>query len=139
MLESSGIQLNTSPLTTTPSLDPIPRLVLFDVGGVLVELSGIEVMLGWLGRSTPVDELWRRWLHSESVRRFETGRIDADEDIYPGVRQMLACIPHRYRRAILAFGMHVLHVRGPEGAQRGLESVGIISVDSLADRRAALL
>lgn len=217
-----------------PPLAPMDiRLVLFDVGGVLVELSGIEIMLGWLGNTVTADELWRRWLHSESVRRFETGRIDADEfardvirefglrlergaflesfarwplDLYPGVKQMLARIPRHYRRAVLsnsnalhwprilddmgvgdlfehrfvshltgrikpdtaafeevtrsigcepaevlflddnlinveaaaAFGMQVLHVRGCDEAQRGLEKLGIIAGARSAQDRAAL-
>jgi glucose-1-phosphatase len=105
------------------------RVLLFDVGGVLVELSGIEIMRGWLGKTITEEELWRRWLRSESVRKFETGRIDADEfaigviqefgiaiephrflesfidwpvGLYPGVLEMLALIPRYYRCALLS-------------------------------------
>src|ERR1700722_2974295 len=53
------------------------QVLLFDVGGVLVELSGVETMLEWLGRRVTADELWRMWLQSVPVRQFETGRIDA--------------------------------------------------------------
>ena len=49
--------------------------VLFDLGGVLVELAGVEKMLEWSREVDTTDELWRRWLHSDAVRRFETGRI----------------------------------------------------------------
>ena len=49
------------------------RVLLFDVGGVLVQLSGVEVMLEWLDHRISVDELWRRWLQSVPVRKFETG------------------------------------------------------------------
>jgi glucose-1-phosphatase len=104
-------------------------VVLFDVGGVLVELSGMETMLGWLGNSSTVDELWVRWLRSNSVRQFETGLMPAGEFAigvtrefglkidptqflesfagwplgpYPGVPEMLARIPSRYRRALLS-------------------------------------
>jgi glucose-1-phosphatase len=114
-----------------PGKDAPPHidLVLFDVGGVLVELSGMETMLGWLGNSVTVDELWVRWLRSTSVRQFETGLMDASEfaigvtrefelkvepeqflesfagwplGLYPGVMEMLARIPGRYRRALLS-------------------------------------
>ncbi len=105
------------------------RVVLFDMGGVLVELSGVEVMLAWLGNAITADELWRRWLMSEPVRKFETGRIDAHEfaagvtaefDLrvepglfleafigwptapFPGAMAMLARIPRSYRRAVLS-------------------------------------
>ncbi len=105
------------------------QVLLFDVGGVLVELSGVETMLEWLGRRVTADELWRMWLQSVPVRQFETGRIDAAEfaagviaefglpiepqqfldafigwptGLYPGTLEMLARIPRTYRRAILS-------------------------------------
>jgi len=108
---------------------PDIRVVLFDVGGVLVELTGIEVMLGWLGKTTTIEEMWRRWLRSEPVRQFETGRIEPDEfairvtrefelpvdprrflesftqwptGLYPGTLEMLARIPSSYQRALLS-------------------------------------
>jgi len=105
------------------------QVLLFDVGGVLVELSGVETMLEWLGRRVTADELWRMWLRSEPVRKFETAHIDAHEfaagvtsefalpiepqqfldafigwptGLYPGTLEMLARIPRTYRRAILS-------------------------------------
>jgi HAD superfamily hydrolase (TIGR01509 family) len=105
------------------------RVLLFDMGGVLVELHGVEVMLEWLDNTLTADELWRKWLMSEPVRRFETGRIGADEFAagvasefglkvpsqqfldafigwptapYPGALAMLARIPRSYRRAVLS-------------------------------------
>jgi putative hydrolase of the HAD superfamily len=103
--------------------------VLFDAGGVLVELSGMETLLGWLKDGVTVDELWVRWLRSQSVREFETGLIDAGDfavavtrefglpvepeaflesftgwplGLFPGTLGMLARIPRRYRRALLS-------------------------------------
>jgi len=105
------------------------RVLLFDVGGVLVQLSGVEVMLEWLGHGISEDELWRRWLQSVPVRQFETGQIDANEfaigvtsefglaveprqflevftrwptGLYPGTLEMLARIPSSYQRAVLS-------------------------------------
>jgi HAD superfamily hydrolase (TIGR01509 family) len=105
------------------------RVLVFDVGGVLVQLSGVDTMLEWLGRRITTDELWRRWLQSAPVRQFETGRIDANEfaagvtsefglpvepqqfldafiawptGLYPGTLEMLARIPRSYHRAILS-------------------------------------
>jgi glucose-1-phosphatase len=49
--------------------------ILFDLGGVLIELVGVEQMLAWSPDIGTTDELWRRWLHSGAVRRFETGAI----------------------------------------------------------------
>jgi putative hydrolase of the HAD superfamily len=53
------------------------EVVLFDLGGVLVELGGIEQMAHFAGEDSE-DELWRRWLECPWVRRFERGRCDAD-------------------------------------------------------------
>lgn len=105
------------------------RVLLFDVGGVLVQLSGVEVMLAWLGPTRTLEEMWWMWLHSAPVRQFETGKIDAIEfasgvisefglpvepqefldafaswptGLYPGTLEMLARIPRNYRRAILS-------------------------------------
>lgn len=56
------------------------RVILFDVGGVLVELGGVDTLLGWIaqetGKQASVEQLWPTWLRSPSVRAFETGRID---------------------------------------------------------------
>jgi putative hydrolase of the HAD superfamily len=52
------------------------RCVLFDVGGVLVELAGVSTMLEWMNHRTNADGLWRAWLASPAVRDFERGRID---------------------------------------------------------------
>ncbi len=54
-------------------------VVLFDLGGVLIELAGVEKMLAWSRDVPTTDELWRRWLHSDAVRGFETGRIGRAE------------------------------------------------------------
>ncbi len=111
------------------------RVLLFDVGGVLVQLAGIEIMLNWLGKTVTADEMWHRWLRSTPVRQFETGQIDADEfaasvigefglsiepqpflesftrwpiGLFPGTLDMLARIPDSYGRAILS-NSNVLH------------------------------
>jgi putative hydrolase of the HAD superfamily len=105
------------------------RVLLFDVGGVLVELGGVESILGWLDFRLSPEELWRRWLQSAAVRQFETGQIDAAQfaagmiaefelpvgprefldsfigwptGLYPGTLEMLARIPRRYQRALLS-------------------------------------
>ena len=105
------------------------RVVLFDVGGVLVQLSGVATVLGWVAdRWTPA-ELWHRWLHSPAVRAFETGRCDAEQfaadlvaelelgvapalflesfaawptGLFPGTRELIARIPGDVTRALLS-------------------------------------
>lgn len=54
------------------------EVVLFDLGGVLVELGGVPVLRDW-GRIDSDDEVWRRWLECRWVRRFERGQCSADE------------------------------------------------------------
>ncbi len=53
-------------------------IIIFDLGGVLIELTGVAQMCAWTGIASD-EELWRRWLTSPSVRLFETGRMTADE------------------------------------------------------------
>ncbi len=53
------------------------EVVLFDLGGVLIELGGMGDM-AVLANEQSEDEIWRRWLHCPWVRRFERGQCDAD-------------------------------------------------------------
>lgn len=50
------------------------RVVLFDLGGVLVELSGVPALLGWMNNKLSPEELFAVWLSSPAVRAFERGR-----------------------------------------------------------------
>jgi hypothetical protein len=54
------------------------RVVLFDIGGVLVEPSGVATMLAWMRNSVSPEQLWRMWLTSSCVRAFETGRLSPE-------------------------------------------------------------
>jgi HAD superfamily hydrolase (TIGR01509 family) len=58
-------------------------VVLFDLGGVLIELGGVTSMMELAGIDTD-DELWRRWLSCRWVRTFERGQC-SDEDFAAGV------------------------------------------------------
>lgn len=53
-------------------------IVLFDLGGVLIELGGVESMRELSGIESD-DELWRRWLGCPWVRSYERGECSADE------------------------------------------------------------
>jgi glucose-1-phosphatase len=102
--------------------------VLFDVGGVLVELSGVPAMLAWMGNRVSPEELWRMWLTSPVVRAFETGRtapetfaeqliaemalaVERDQlledferwtlGLLPGALDLVGRVPRRYVRATL--------------------------------------
>jgi len=56
-----------------------PKVLLFDIGGVLVELTGVRRLIEY-GKYKPVapDEISSLWMRSESVRLFETGQCDAE-------------------------------------------------------------
>lgn len=63
--------------TTTERPKPAEiRAVLFDMGGVLVELGPLEELLGG---SMSSHDFWPRWLASPSVRALESGRCGVDE------------------------------------------------------------
>ena len=105
-----------------------PSVVVFDLGGVLVDNAGIGRLLDWAPHLSP-GELWTRWLASPSVRDFESGRtdphtfaqslaeefsLDADPQaiqreltswirgFFPGVRELLAELRPQARLACLS-------------------------------------
>lgn len=49
------------------------EVILFDLGGVLVELGGVPKMIDWMD-GIDVEGLWQRWLYSPVVRLFEGGK-----------------------------------------------------------------
>ncbi len=53
-------------------------VVLFDLGGVLVDFGGVEPMKELTGIDSD-DEIWRRWLSCEAVRVYERGGCGVDE------------------------------------------------------------
>lgn len=53
------------------------EVVLFDLGGVLVELGGMGDMAIFAAEKNE-DEIWRRWLTCPWVRRFEQGDCDIE-------------------------------------------------------------
>jgi len=103
--------------------------ILFDLGGVMIELAGVERMLEWSPSLGTTDELWRRWLGSPAVRAYETGRtnreafadaivaefalpVDAEtflgefawwpRSLHPDAGPLLAALASRYRLASLS-------------------------------------
>lgn len=52
--------------------------VVFDLGGVLADFGGVEPMRALSGIGSD-DELWRRWLSCDWVRRFERGQCSAEQ------------------------------------------------------------
>jgi glucose-1-phosphatase len=56
----------------------VPDVVVFDLGGVLADFGGLGPLREMSGIDSD-EELWRRWLTSEPVRRFERGAGTDDE------------------------------------------------------------
>lgn len=55
------------------------EIVLLDIGGVIVELTGVPTMLEWTGNRYNVDIIREMWLKSSAVRSFETGCSTAEQ------------------------------------------------------------
>ena len=51
---------------------------LFDVGGILIRMSGIDIWKQLTGE-TDEAEIWRRWLHCPVVKAFERGHCSIDD------------------------------------------------------------
>jgi glucose-1-phosphatase len=111
------------------------RIILFDIGGVLVEFTGIPSLQAWTGNRLTPDELWRKWLSSSFVRSFESGEIGPDtfadqiiadmglpvrrkefleaftawpKEVFPGAAEIVSRISSKYVRATLS-NSNVLH------------------------------
>lgn len=57
----------------------IPKVLLFDLGGVLVDGAGLRELPSMLGRPMAPEDLRRKWVSSPAVERFETGRCSGRE------------------------------------------------------------
>ncbi len=104
-------------------------VVLFDLGGVLVELAGVPTMLAWMNNRISPEELRTMWLRSPAVREFETGRATPEafasgliaemalpvsgekllleftlwpRGLFPGALELVDRIPPAYTRATLS-------------------------------------
>jgi putative hydrolase of the HAD superfamily len=49
-------------------------VLLFDLGGVLIKLSGVSTMMEWTQGALTIHEMWHRWMTSQAVRKFESGQ-----------------------------------------------------------------
>ena len=55
------------------------EVILFDLGGVLVELDGQPIQNSWWNTPESSDENWKRWLTSSLSQEFEKGTIGPEE------------------------------------------------------------
>lgn len=59
-------------------MKPAFDLILFDLGGVLIDISGSSETMGFMKEPVSVAEFWRRWLFCSGVRAFESGQCDSE-------------------------------------------------------------
>ncbi len=52
--------------------------ILFDIGGVLIELNGLPSIAKLLNSGLSYDDIYKQWMASPSVIAHETGKIQAD-------------------------------------------------------------
>lgn len=116
---------------------PAGKVVMFDLGGVLVENTGAAGLAAMLPAPLEPGELWRRWLGSPAVRAFERGLTAPDafaaefidewrlglepaafleafagwpRGLYPGAEGLLRELKTRHRLACLS-NTNALHWR----------------------------
>ncbi len=56
-------------------------VIVFDLGGVLLDISGVQDILNWRGNCESLPEFWLNWINSRSVRAFESGVMTDDDFI----------------------------------------------------------
>jgi HAD superfamily hydrolase (TIGR01509 family) len=105
------------------------QVVIFDLGGVLVDMRGVPTILEWMENRFTAEQLWTHWLSSPTVRDFERGRVSADSfaegiigelrlpvapadflaaftgwmaGLYPGALELVRSLPVGLTRATLA-------------------------------------
>lgn len=55
------------------------KAILFDLGGVLIELDGLPIKDHWIDQPLDYAQNWIVWGQAQSVVAFETGNLPADE------------------------------------------------------------
>jgi glucose-1-phosphatase len=107
------------PQSTTNRNEKRHKVLLFDLGGVLVEFRGVEPLVELTRGRLDLDAARRFWLESPAVRKFEIGACTADafvEEVIGELRLELA--PASFLRLFLAWE------KGPyEGALGLLETL----------------
>lgn len=64
------------------------ELLLFDLGGVLVELGGMEIMHLWTQHRYNDEEMMEEWLKSPVVREYESGKCSTSDFVDTIIQSM---------------------------------------------------
>lgn len=70
-----GLAICEHEMTDTDRPAEAGRVLLFDLGGVIVDFVGVEALDALTGGRYGADEIRRRWPLSPTLRAFETGRL----------------------------------------------------------------
>lgn len=62
--------------------------ILFDIGGVLIELNGLPSIAKLLNSDQSYDVVYKKWMASPSVIAHETGKMQADEFAVGAVKDL---------------------------------------------------
>jgi len=98
--------------------DSITHLV-FDLGGVIVELNGTPVLEKWIAGKQSSEQIWKKWLTSDDSQTFAGGvvrelNLDVSEEEflahftalpigpYPGALTLLASLKQKYTTALFS-------------------------------------
>jgi glucose-1-phosphatase len=80
---------------------PPTEVVLFDLGGVLIRLSGLDAWKEMSGQ-TDDDEIWHRWLHCSVVQNFERGNSSVDDFVSDMIKKYdLSLGPEDFLKAFI--------------------------------------
>ncbi len=50
--------------------------IVFDLGGVIIELRGAPIRREWTSANETHEQMWEKWLTANAPRQFEAGKID---------------------------------------------------------------
>lgn len=103
--------------------------LVFDLGGVIVELNGQPLKNEWLSVLSTPEEIWHIWLTSDAPRQFESGKLTEEEfasrliaelklpidkeaflrhfltlpdRVFPGARELLTSLNESYETSLLS-------------------------------------
>jgi putative hydrolase of the HAD superfamily len=84
------------------------ELILFDLGGVLIELAGVPRLMEWTNNAMSVAQLWEKWIMSPAARLFESGKIEPEEFAERMVEEFSLSVPaSQYLKEFIYWPKHL--------------------------------